>query len=419
MNIRRFSPKQQVVLNWWCSFSPHRNRDAIICDGAVRSGKTSSMSLSFLLWAMAAFEDSSFGICGKTVTSLRRNLLEPLKELMGQLGFGYQEKVSRNYLDVQAGSRKNRFYLFGGKDEGSAALIQGITLSGVLLDEVALMPQSFVEQAIARCSVPGSRLWFNCNPSYPGHWFYREWIQKPEEKNALYLHFTMEDNPSLSPRIRRRYESMYSGTFYQRFILGEWVSACGLVYPMFSEERHVFSHQPQCQGPFYISCDYGTVNPTSMGLWGKQGEVWMRLGEYYYDSKKEGRQKTDEEYYRELEALAGEREIVAVIADPSAASFMECIRRHGRFPVIPAKNEVLAGIRRVGDRLQSGTLQFHQSCRDTIREFSQYVWEENGRADAPKKEHDHAMDDIRYFVNTVLGQDDGFFVLSTERSKPC
>ncbi|MGI5958708.1 MAG: PBSX family phage terminase large subunit [Massiliimalia sp.] len=414
MNIREFSPKQYTVISWWCKGSPYHQKDAIICDGAVRSGKSSCMSLSFLLWSMASFENAAFGLCAKTVTSLRRNLLEPLKEMMTQLGFRYEEKVSKNYLDIWAGERCNRFYLFWGKDEGSAALIQGITLSGVLLDEVVLMPRSFVEQAIARCSASGSRIWFNCNPSYPGHWFYQEWIQKAEQKNTLYLHFTMEDNPSLSEAIRRRYESLYSGTFYDRFVLGKWVNASGLVYPMFSQAKHVVSHRPEGE-KWYISCDYGTVNPTSMGLWTEENGVWVRVSEYYYDSRKEHRQKTDEEYYRELELLADGHPITAVIADPSAASFMECIRRHGKFAVIPAKNDVLTGIRKVSDQLQQGTLKFHQSCRDTLREFSQYVWEDGEKGDIPKKEHDHAMDDIRYFVNTVLGQEDGFFVLSAER----
>ena len=119
---------------------------------------------------------------GKTVSSLRRNLVEPLAGLLGAMGFNYIEKVSKNYIDISLYGRKNRFYLFGGRDESSAALIQGMTLSGILMDEVALMPRSFVEQAMARCSVSGSKMWFNCNPDNPYHWFYREWIKKSEEK---------------------------------------------------------------------------------------------------------------------------------------------------------------------------------------------------------------------------------------------
>ena len=204
MSFREFSPRQLAAMSWWCPASPWQRRDAIICDGAVRSGKTVSMGLGFFLWAMSCFDGMAFGLCGKTVTSLRRNVVRVLLPLLRELGFSVSEKLSRNLLEVsRGGRRKNTFYLFGGRDEGSAALIQGVTFAGVLLDEVALMPRSFVEQAIARCSVPGSRLWFNCTPDGPWHWFYREWIKKADERRALYLRFRLEDNPGLSPRWRR------------------------------------------------------------------------------------------------------------------------------------------------------------------------------------------------------------------------
>ena len=205
--IQRFSPKQRRVLTWWCGAD--ERYDAIICDGAVRSGKTLSMGLSFILWAMSRFSGRQFGLCGKTISALRRNVLGELLPVLRRLGFSCTEKRSENLLIVRRGGRENRFYLFGGRDESSAALIQGITFAGVLLDEAALMPRSFVEQACARCSVAESKLWFNCNPAGPQHWFYREWIQKAEEKRALYLHFTMEDNPALTPRIRARYGRAY------------------------------------------------------------------------------------------------------------------------------------------------------------------------------------------------------------------
>ena len=229
MRIKRFSPKQRRVMTWWSPGNPDSRHDAIICDGAVRSGKTLCMGLSFVCWAMSQFRGAQFAFCGKSVVSLRRNLLNELTPLLGELGFACREKRSENLLAIRRGDRENRFYLMGGKDEGSAAFIQGVTLAGVLLDEAALMPRSFVEQAIARCSVSGSRLWFNCNPEGPQHWFYQAWILKAEERNALYLHFTMEDNPSLSPRIIRRYRSSYNRAFFRRFILGEWSAAKGLV----------------------------------------------------------------------------------------------------------------------------------------------------------------------------------------------
>lgn len=390
--------------------------DAVICDGAIRSGKTLCMSLGYVAWAMTTFDKGSFAICGKTVTSLRRNVIVPLIQLLGELGFACVEKISRNYFEVGLCGRVNRFYLFGGKDEGSASLIQGVTLCGVFLDEVALMPRSFIEQSLARCSVSGSKLWFNCNPEHPRHWFYREWILKHREKNALYLHFTMEDNPSLTDEIRARYKRMYSGVFYSRFIEGKWTVSSGLVYPMFSDEN-VFPAQnaPRC-AQYVISCDYGTVNPCSMGLWGERDGIWYRVAEYYYSSRREGFQRTDEEHYRALERLAAAVKVRSVIVDPSAASFIECIKRHGVYPVIPAKNDVLSGIRRTGDALREKRLMFSDACADTLREFSLYSWNENADRDAPVKENDHAMDDIRYFVSTVLtDRAEDFFVASVAR----
>ncbi len=415
MRISKLSAKQKLTMNWW-GIPEYSGYDAVICDGAVRSGKTLSMSLGFVLWASASFDGGAFAICGKTVTSLRRNVITPLLPMLRDYGFTCIEKVSRSYIDLTFLGHTNRFYLFGGRDEGSAALIQGMTLSGVFLDEAALMPRSFVEQALARCSVSGSKMWFNCNPDNPAHWFYTEWIKKAEEKHALYIHFTMDDNPSLSDALKQRYKRLYSGAFYDRFVLGKWTASQGVVYPMFSEKKHVYSGDVECER-FVISCDYGTVNPSSFGLWGLSGGVWYRLSEYYYSSKREGVSRTDEEHYAALERLAGGREISRVIVDPSAASFIECIRRHGRFRVVKADNDVITGIRNVSTALSENRLRFHESCRDIIREFHLYSWNEKTGTDAPIKENDHAMDDMRYFVADMLKNDGdgGFFALSVSR----
>ena len=415
IKFKAFSKKQLLTLNWWCKGSNYENKNGIICDGAVRSGKTLCMSLSFICWSFYRFNDTSFAICGKTITSLRRNVITPLVPTLMSLGFTVEEKISKNLLIIEKGGVKNRFYLFGGRDESSASLIQGITLGGVLLDEVALMPRSFVEQALARCSLEGAKYWFNCNPEHPFHWFYNEWIKKSDEKNILYLHFTMDDNPSLSDEVKNRYKNLYSGAFYERFILGKWVSADGLVYPMFSSEKHIKT--AESYDSYYLSCDYGTVNPFSLGLWGRSGECWYRINEYYHSSRDKGVQLTDEEYYAELEALAGDRDINALIIDPSAASFIEVVKRHGRYRVIRADNDVISGINRVCSALKNGEIFFSPLCVDTLKEFSLYRWDDGIKKDAPKKENDHAMDDIRYFVQTVLNKtrDDCSFSIAVER----
>lgn len=396
----KFSRQQRVVLNWWRPGSPHFSKEAIICDGAVRSGKTLCMGLSFFLWASSQFSGARFGVCGKTIASLRRNVLTELLPKLKAIGFSVAEKRTENLVRVSYRGHSNDFYVFGGRDESSSALIQGITFAGILLDEVALMPRSFVEQACARCSVTGSRLWFNCNPEGPHHWFYNEWILGAEKRNCLYLHFTMEDNPSLSAQIRQRYARLYSGVFYRRFILGQWVTAEGRVYDFFDAA----SAPPVPPGDFaqwYISCDYGTVNPASFGLWGLQNGIWYRVNEFYFDSKREMRQMTDGEYADALSALAGGRHITAVIVDPSAASFIELLRRRG-WNVVKADNDVLSGIRRTSDLLKSGRLVICDTCADCLRETEQYVWDGKAGKDAVKKEHDHAMDDMRYFAATVL-----------------
>lgn len=409
-----FSEKQLITVNWWLD-DKYSRYDAIICDGAVRSGKTMSMSLGFSFWANMMFENSAFAICGKTVTSLRRNVVTPLLLMLKSYGFTCTEKVSSNFIDITFNKRTNRFYLFGGKDESSASLIQGITLSGVFLDEVALMPRSFVEQALARCSVSGSKMWFNCNPDNPAHWFYNEWIKKTKEKNALYLHFTMDDNPSLSDEVKNRYKRLYSGAFYDRFVLGKWTASEGVVYSMFSSENHICKYVPDCE-KYVISCDYGTVNPTSMGLWGLHDGIWYRLKEYYYSSKKEGMSRTDEEHYKSLEKLADGKNISKVIIDPSASSFIECIKRHGKFRTVKANNDVVAGIRRVSTALKENKIMFHESCVDIIREFSLYRWNDKAGEDVPIKENDHAMDDMRYFVSDMLkNSGDSFFAVSVAR----
>ena len=420
MEIKPFSKKQMTALCWWSPSSPYKDYEGIICDGAVRSGKTFSMAISFVMWAMASFEGSAFAMCAKTIRSLRRNVILPIMPFLKEMGFEVREKLSSNYLQIRKGERENIFYLFGGKDEGSSSLIQGITLSGVLLDEVALMPRSFVEQALARCSVDGSKFWFNCNPEYPAHWFYLEWIKKAEKKRVIYLKFLMDDNPSLTKEIRERYERLYSGSFYRRFVKGEWCSVSGAVYP-FMDKEEAFCDVPEGEFEEYaVSCDYGTVNPASFGLWGRKSDVWYRFDEYYYDSAKEGVQRTDEEHYKGLCELVGQRKLRALVVDPSAASFIQVIKRYGRFEVLPAKNSVCDGIRRVTSALREGRIKITKNCKDSVREFALYRWDERDGAEVPVKENDHAMDDIRYFVTTIeqnCGED--FAIFAANRRKNC
>ena len=405
------SDKQKKILAF-----QYTNYEAIICDGAVRSGKTSIMSFAFVKWMMESFDRKNLAICGKTVGSAIKNVITPLIN-MGYFKERYNVKFRRSesILEVSYGNRTNFIEIFGGKDEKSQDLIQGRTFAGVLLDEVALMPQSFVNQALARCSVDGARFWFSCNPSNPQHWFYTEWIQKAKEHNVLYLHFEMKDNPSLSEETLHRYETMYSGVFYQRYILGQWVSADGLVYDMFNKEQHVIpTGSVETDGDYYISSDYGIQNATVFLLWQKEkhGNRWVLLKEYYYSGRDNHHQKTVAEHVEGLiqilpsvEYEGKETKILPrqVIVDPSATALIVELRKN-RFHVISAKNDVKDGINDVSTMLRNNMILVNDCCTNTIAEFGIYSWDEKATErgeDAPLKENDHAMDAVRYFVKTM------------------
>lgn len=388
------SPKQKKILAF-----PYSGYDALICDGAVRSGKTSIMAVAFVDWAMREFSGQRFGICGKTVDSAAKNIVTPyISMAYAKSRYTMRWKRSDKVLEVSRGAVKNYFEVFGGKDESSFMLIQGRTLAGILVDEVALMPQSFVQQAMARCSVDGAKLWYSCNPANPQHWFYTDWIQRHKERNALYLRFAMEDNPSLSQKVLDDYKNRYSGVFYRRYILGEWCVAEGLVYEF--GEDNITDEIPE-SGEYYISVDYGTLNPFSAGLWcvTTDGKA-VRIKEYYYSGRAGQHMKTDAEYCDEIETLARGYEIRRVIVDPSAASFIAALRKRG-YKVQQADNSVLDGIRRTAVCLRDGVIKIHRSCKDSIREFGLYRWDDKSAEDRVIKDNDHAMDDIRYFVNTV------------------
>lgn len=399
------SDKQKKILAF-----PYSKYDALICDGAVRSGKTSIMMWAFVDWAMREFDGQRFGICGKTVDSATKNIVVPFISMtLAKERYVMRWRRADKVLEVRRGGAKNYFEVFGGKDESSYALIQGRTLAGVLLDEVALMPRSFAEQALTRCSVDGAKMWFSCNPESPQHWFYTEWIKRAEERNALHLHFEMSDNPGLSQKTLERYQAMFAGVFYDRYIRGLWVVAEGLVYQIFDPAKHVTSELPD-RGRYYISVDYGTLNPFSAGLWCLKDGVATRIREFYY-SGRAGRQLTDSEYYEKLDELAGGLPIERIVIDPSAASMITEIIRRDKYPVIKAVNDVIPGISYTAALLQAGRIKIGSLCKDAIREFGLYRWDEDSPTDKVIKEDDHAMDDIRYFCYTILRRE---FFMGTE-----
>lgn len=404
MIYEKLSPKQLELIFWW-----HRKKtkdfDAIICDGAVRSGKTMAMTVGFVLWSSTNFQGQNFAFCGKTISSLKRNVIEPMRKWLEGIA-EIRSGGGQNFVDISAQNHVNRYYFFGGKDENSYKSIQGVTLAGVMLDEVALMPKNFVEQAISRCSVKESRFWLNCNPDSPEHWFYKEWILKTAEKNALRLKFTMNDNFSLSENVKNRYKRLYSGIFYDRYIMGNWISADGLVYDMFDKNINIIHKIPETEGDFYVSADFGIQNATVFLLWRREKSPknrWICLDEWYYSGRESRRQKTVGELAGNLAEWLGDIQPRCVYIDPSASALIEECRR-ANFRVKSAKNNVLNGISDVSMLLADGRLVFSDKCEHTIREFSAYVWDEtatrNG-VDVPVKNNDHCLDAVRYFVNSL------------------
>lgn len=411
-----FSIKQKKVLTWWLTGeSPYAELDGIICDGSVRSGKTLIMSFSYMIWSMSSFNYTKFGMAGKTIGSLRRNVIFTLKILLRLRGYGVIEHRTDNYFickkKIQGVVKENYYYVFGGKDESSQDLVQGFTSGGFFFDEVALMTESFVNQAVARCSEEGRKLWFNCNPEGPFHWFYLEWILKKNKKRLYRIHFELDDNPSLSKATKDFLKRMFIGVFYKRFILGLWVMAQGIIFDMFTD-KNIISHpfEKNQAERLIIAIDYGTQNPCTYGKYGVKKDHYHLFESYYYNGRTKGIQKTDKSYADDLEEFVGSDKIKYIIVDPSATSFIAEIRSRDFFKsrnikVLKARNAVMKGIQALSIKLQLELFTIEPDCLDDIKEFHSYVWNEKATArglDEPLKENDHCMDRNRYAVYTDM-----------------
>lgn len=369
-----------------------------ILEGSVRSGKTWISLVLWALWVSQMPKDGHYLMCAKTLDSLKRNCLSILEELAGKKYFSY------SVHNKEAVLMGRKIYLESASDARAEQRIRGMTLYGVYCDEITLFPQDFFSMLLSRLSAAGAKLIGTTNPDSPEHWLKKRYLDRAEELDLYSAQFLIDDNIFLSKRFVENLKKEYTGVFYERFIRGAWVNAEGLVYPNFSEERHIVRGTVEHGGDYYISIDYGTLNPCSMGLWQVdwEKERAVRLREFYYDGRQERRQMTDEEYYRQLEILAGDLPVRQVVIDPSAASFIACIRRQGRFAVKKADNKVIDGIRLVFSYIAQDKLLFHESCRGCLSEFRSYVWDEEAQTDSVVKANDHAMDDVRYFCNTIL-----------------
>ncbi len=368
-----------------------------ILHGSVRSGKTWISLVLWCVWIQNMPTDKYYLMTAKTMTTLKRNCLDLLETLAGRNNFKYSLSKKEGVLFGR------KIYLEGVNDAGAESKIRGMTLQGAYCDEVTLFTEDFFSMLLSRLSEPGAKLFGTTNPDNPNHWFKVKYIDRRDELDFFLMEFLIDDNTFLDKDYVAELKKEYTGVFYRRFILGEWCSAEGLVYPMFDKDLHTMKEIPKAEGveEYYISIDYGTLNPCSMGLWRLDDKRAVRIRESYYSGKQSKKLLTDEEYYERLVELAKGYAVKCIVIDPSAASFIATIRRHGEFNVRKADNNVLNGIRITGTLLQSGKLIIQEDCQDAIREFGTYSWDEDSEEDRVIKEFDHAMDDIRYFCATV------------------
>lgn len=386
---------KQLQLMWL--WQHKRLKRLNLLEGSVSSGKTWISLVLWGFWVATMPQDKLYLMCGKSLTTLKRNCLVLLEELFGTSNFTFSTSAKEAYLFGR------RILLEGANDARSESKIRGLTLQGAYCDELTLFPKDFFVMLLSRLRVPGAKLIATTNPDSPEHWLKKEYIDRSAELDMLTMRFLLDDNTTLDPAYVAAVKKEYTGVFYDRFILGEWAIAEGLVYPHFDKEKHiVHNYQPSSNAIYYISIDYGTVNPTSMGLWALEDNFAVRIKEAYYNSRKTGQRHTDEQHYQMLEKLADGYPIQQILVDPSAASFIECIRSHCEFNVYAANNNVVDGVRLAGSLLEQGRLLFSDTCTDIIREFGLYRWDEDKTEDVVIKENDHAMDDMRYFCYTIL-----------------
>lgn len=396
-----YTPKQRELLRLW---QTNKLKRINLLSGSVRSGKTWISLVLWAFWVATMPKEKNYLMTAKSLTTLKRNVLDLLTELVGEKNFTF------SIAQKQALLFGRKIYLEGANDARAESKIRGMTLQGAYCDELTLYGENFFTMMLSRLSEPNAKLFATTNPDTPMHWLNKKYIERGHELNMLLMTFLIDDNTFLDPNYVEELKKEYVGVFYDRFIRGLWVVAEGLVYPRFSKADNVTEDIPE-SGTYYISIDYGTLNPFSAGLWCVSDGKAVRIKEYYHSGRDTKRQLTDEEYhaalekliqYTDSEGILQEYEIDRVVIDPSAASFIACIRRHGKFRVKHAVNTVIDGIRNVTSMLNSKRLFIHSSCKDSIKEFKLYSWDDKAQEDKVIKENDHAMDDIRYFVNTIL-----------------
>ena len=371
-----------------------------LLEGSVSSGKTWISLVLWAFWVHSSPADGLYMMCAKSLTTLKRNCLLLLQELVGENNFTFS-------VPAKEGQLFGRKVLFeGANDARSEAKIRGLTLQGAYCDELTQFPQDFYTMLLSRLRKPGAKLFATTNPDSPSHWLKTNYIDRKDELDFLDAKFLLDDNTTLPADYVENIKREYTGIFYERFILGKWVLAEGLIYPMY---REAISPPPDDwesrAEQMYLSIDYGTLNAFAALLWAKIDGVSYAVDGYYYSGRTEGATKTDEEYADEIDKRFGqfgnEWSKLRVIVDPSAASFIAELRRHKKYMVMQANNAVLDGIRETASAMAQGKIKISPTLKDWQREAEGYVWDDSSGEDRPVKEEDHYMDATRYYVKTT------------------
>lgn len=363
-----------------------------LLEGSVSSGKTWASLVLWFFWVSTMPKDKLYMMCAKSLTTLKRNCLLLLQELVGENNFTFSITAKEGELFGR------KILLEGANDMRSESKIRGLTLQGAYVDEATQVPYEFFTMLLSRQRLKGAKIFATTNPDSPNHWLKTNYIDRADELDFLDIKFLLDDNTTLPNDYVYNIKREYTGVFYERFILGRWVLAEGLIYPMYDNTVETIDRP---YTTYYVSMDYGIQNPTAMILWGLYNGVWYAVKEYYHSGRETGNQKTDQQYYEALDRLCGDLKIKNLIIDPSATSFIALCNQNKRFKVWKAHNEVLEGIQHTAQCLSEKKIMFNNVCKNGIEEFGLYSWLDGAVEDTPIKDNDHFMDAVRYFVQTT------------------
>jgi PBSX family phage terminase large subunit len=365
--------------------------------GATRSGKT--YGDYFMIPKRLLYVHDKPGInviLGNTKGTLQRNIIQPMQDLYG-CGL-----VSDIHSDNTADLFGERCFCLGADNIKHVNRLRGSGIKYCYGDEVTTWHPEVFEMLKSRLDKGYSKFDGTCNPEGPGHWFKR-FLDNPELQGDIYQQaYTIDDNPFNDPEVVARMKRDYAGTvYYDRYILGLWAVADGLIYPAFTSCVVDAADVPAVFERYVVSMDYGTMNATAMLLWGKSGRTWYAIDEFYYSGRDNRFQKTDEDYLNDLRKLTAGKRLNMLVIDPSAASFIALATRNG-IPVRKADNDVLEGIRETSTAIQRRRILISNRCINAIKEAGGYAWDAKADEDRPVKINDHAMDAMRYMVNTIV-----------------